>query len=128
MISIIRQQATNNVVALGSPITVRRKRTVIIQPASYSYIAPATAAPPASGEIQQGTNLINKLAMSHTDLNARDLTSLINSLTTGDFVSIKDMVYSVTAPTVDAGTYSTISIDPPTQLQPGIYPVRAWRP
>jgi hypothetical protein len=115
----------------GETIYWKRKQTPVLPPVSliYSYITPANAIAPAPGEIVHGTNTINKLNVSHVDLDGDDISANVGQVTTGDRVSIGDTVYLVVEPTVadGSGTFSYITIEPEVQKQPGIYPVRAWR-
>jgi hypothetical protein len=93
----------------------------------YSYETPAAGAAPASGSIVHADNIINKLAVSHLDLNGVDVSASIGNITTGDTVAVGDTHYAVIAPTLADTGFSYITIDPATQKQPGIYPVKAWR-
>jgi hypothetical protein len=118
-----------NVYAPGETIEWSRKHKEILPPVSltYSYITPPTAIAPVSGEIVHGDNVINKLNVSHLDLNGHDVSASIGQITTGDKVAVGSTVYDVVAPTLAGSGFSYITIDPAIQKQPGVYPVRAWR-
>lgn len=115
----------------GEAIFWPRKKQTITPPVQliYSYETPASGAAPAPGSIVHADNLLNKLAVNHLDLNANDITANVGQITTGDKVAIGPTVYDVIAPTVldGSGLFSYITIDPATQRQPGVYPVKAWR-
>jgi hypothetical protein len=126
---IIKDQTTSRVVKLGEPIGPRAKGTPILPPVThlYSYETPATGAAPAPGSIVHADNVINKLAVSHLDLNGVDVSASIGQITTGDRVSVGSTVYDVVAPTVADTGFSYITIEPEVQKQAGVYPVKAWR-
>jgi hypothetical protein len=95
----------------------------------FSYETPPTGSSPAAGEIVHGDNLLNKLAISHTDLDGKDITAGLAQLGSGDFVAIGGTTYNIIAPVVEdvSGTFSYVTVDPETQKQDGIYPVTAWK-
>ncbi len=105
----------------------RRKLILPIVEHLYSYETPAVGAAPAVGSIVHASNVINKLAVSHTDLDGNSIAATIGQITTGDTVAIGGTHYTVIAPTVADTGFSYITISPSTQKQPGIYPVKAWR-
>jgi len=113
----------------GETIYWKRKQQQILPPVQlvYSYVVTPTAIAPNPGEIVHGNNILNKLNVSHTDINAHDISAAIGQVTTGDFVAIGPTVYEVIAPTVADAGFSYITISPATQKQPGVYPVRSWR-
>lgn len=112
----------------GKVISLRRKVEPLVEVTLfYSYATPGVSVAPASGEIVHGGNTLNKLIVSHTDLNGVDVSASIGQITTGDFVSISETIYDVVAPTVADTGFSYITVSPETQKQPGIYPVKAWR-
>lgn len=110
-------------------ISLRKKHVEVLpQPQLiYSYTTPPYGAAPNAGEIVHGDNLLNKLAVNWIDLDGNDVSANIGDITTGDFVAIGGTVYNVIAPTVADLGFSYITVDPETQKQPGVYPVRAWR-
>lgn len=91
----------------------------------YSYTTPATGAAPISGEIVHANNIVNKFAISHFDMNGRNLASAIAQMTTGDFIKVGGTTFNIIAPVVQdiSGNYSYITISPTTQLPDAIYPV-----
>jgi hypothetical protein len=93
----------------------------------YSYETPPTGIAPASGEIIHGNNLLNKLAISHTDLNGESVAAGLAQLGSGDFVAVGGTTYNIIAPIVADVGFSYVTISPATQIQPGIYPVTAWK-
>jgi len=126
---IIKDQFTNRVAQLGQYLGLRAKGEPILPPVThlYSYETPATGATPAAGSIVHADNVINKLAVSHLDLEGNDIGATIGQITTGDHVMIGSTVYDVVAPTVADTGFSYITISPEVQKQPGVYPVKAWR-
>jgi hypothetical protein len=113
----------------GQAIFWPRKKQTITPPVQliYSYVTPPTAVAPVAGEIVHGTNVINKLNVSHLDLNGIDVSASIGQITTGDRISVGSTVYDVVAPTVAGAGFSYITVEPAVQKQPGVYPVKAWR-
>jgi hypothetical protein len=93
----------------------------------FSYETPPTGIAPAPGEIIHGDNLLNKLAISHTDLNGNDVTTGMSQIGSGDFLSIGGRTFNIIAPVVADAGFSYVTVDPATQIQAGIYPVTAWK-
>jgi len=95
----------------------------------FSYSTPPTGSAPVSGEIVHGDNLLNKLAINHTDLNGNNIQSALAQLGSGDFIAIGGTTYNIIAPIfVDgSGTFSYITVSPSTQRQDGVYQVTAWK-
>jgi hypothetical protein len=123
-----RQPIVNN---LSSGNWLKRSVTGAVEPEvpirMYSYTTPPTGIAPVSGEIVHGDNLLNKLAISHVDLDGNSIASGLAQLGSGDFLSIGGTTYGIVAPIVEdvSGVFSYITINPETQLQPAVYPVSA---
>ena len=127
--NVVTCRVTNTVgnLAAATNATIDIPITPIITPSVYSYTTPAVGGPVAPGDIIHADNVINKLNVSHIDLNGKDISATINTITTGDYVEVGATIYTVQAPAQGFTGYSAITIDPTTQKQPGIYAVRAWR-
>lgn len=125
-----RQPVLNN---LTTGPWLKRSATGAVEPEvpvrMFSYDTPPTGNQPASGEIVHADNLLNKLAISHTDLNGNDITAGLAQLGSGDFVSVGGKTFNIVAPIVPdgSGTFSYVTVFPEEQLQPAVYPVSAWK-
>jgi hypothetical protein len=125
-----RQPVVNN---LSRGPWLKRSPTGAVEPEvpvrMYSYDAPPTGVAPAAGEIIHADNLLNKLAISHTDLDGNDITAGLAQLGSGDFVSVGGKTFNIIAPIVadGSGTFSYVTVEPEEQLQPAVYPVSAWK-
>ncbi len=93
----------------------------------FSYSTPAVGAAPVSGGIVHSDNIINKLAINHTDMDGNDVTAALAQLESGDFISVGGSVRKIIAPLQPATGYTSITIEPDNQLPDGIYPVSAWK-
>jgi hypothetical protein len=125
-----RQPVVNNLTT--GPWLKRAPRTESQQPIPvrmFSYSTPATGAAPAAGSIVHSDNVINKLVISHTDLDGNDVTAGLSQLESGDFIAVGGKTYNVIAPVVEdvSGLFSYVTIDPEEQLQDGVYPVSGWK-
>lgn len=93
----------------------------------FSYSTPVTGAAPLPGECVHSDNIINKLAINHTDMDGNDISPALAQLGPGDFVAIGGSVRKIIAPLQPATGYTSITIEPDNQLPDGIYPISAWK-
>jgi len=128
---IVHRQAVVNTLTTGPWLKRVRKddEQHPVPVRMFSYSTPPTAIAPSNGEIVHGDNILNKLNVSHVDMDGNDITAGLAQLSSGDFLSVGGRTYNIVAPVVAdvSGTFSYVTVDPEVQLQAGVYPVTAWK-
>jgi len=116
---------------MGLSMGINRPKQIIgqatgptIWTGSYSYITPATAAPPNMGEIVHGDNVLSQMLFAKTDINGVAYTG--TKLAIGDILVIGGTQYVLDAAPVEYPTYYGVYIEPETQKQDGVYPVTVY--
>jgi len=116
---------------MGLSMGINRPKQIIgqatgptIWTGNYSYITPATAAPPNMGEIVHGDNVLSQMLFAKTDINGVAYTG--TKLAIGDILVIGGTQYVLDAAPVEYPTYYGVYIEPETQKQDGVYPVTVY--
>ena len=116
---------------MGLSMGINRPKQIIgqatgptIWTGSYSYITPATAAPPNMGEIVHGDNVLSQMLFAKTDIDGVAYTG--TKLAIGDILVIGGTQYVLDSAPVEYPTYYGVYIEPETQKQEGVYPVTVY--